>query len=348
MIAPRATELSLAYVEGYFGRSRARELLGRAGLRSPDGACPTAVRKVDFWQLCVDSIIALSDEAHGLTRRPVPKSTFGTIYSAVNQMDTVGDGFRKLVELMPLSPAEIAVTLGNGRDAVHLHFAYANEVDVSDQLERYLESCVLVFHCVLLWIAARPVIPVHIRLSGLLDEAEGSLLAGISTSRSRRGSGVTLSYDRVDMDVALGARKYQVWAAHETSTFLQWIAKVGHEGQKLRCATADRLRGLLAQRPLDQEEAARELGLSSATLRRRLAQGGTTFREVSKDVRRERLIALLSTEEGLDDVAAQLGFSDRRSLWRTCNDWLGVSPSVWRRQKALSRSAGGVSGFVTR
>ena len=345
--AVQVTELSLAYVEDYFGRERAHALLATVGLVAPDDALPDRIRKVDFWQVCVDSILASGDEAHGSTRRPVPKSTFGAIYSAVNQMDTVGDGFRRLAELMPLSPAEITVAVGHGRDLVHLHFAYASGVEVTPRLERYLESCILVFHCVLLWIAARPVVPVHVRLAGVLDAGDGSLLAGIGAASSRQGNGVTLSYTRADMDVPLGARKYQVWAAHETSTFLAWIAEAGRPVATASSEDVDRLRALLSRRSLDQDEAARVLAVSPATLRRRLARAGTTFRDVSRDVRRERLIALLGTNESLDDVAAQLGFSDRRSLWRTCKEWLGMSPSEWRHRKAAARRAEGVSGSVT-
>lgn len=326
-------ELSLNYVEGYFGKKRAHELLADSRLYSKYGVFPPTISKVAFWQLCVDSILALGDEAHGLTKRPVPIWSFATVFTAINQMDTLGDGLQRLVELTPLLPADIVARLSRGHEAIDLHFAYSSNVIVTPTLERYLECFTLVFHCALLWIAARPVTPIHIRLSNLLDDMDGSLLAGISAAHSRKGTGVTLTYNRADMTVALGSRKYQAWAAHETTTFLQLLANVDQEKPIGTCATAGRLRELLTRSSPDQEEAARALNLSPATLRRRLKQGGTSFREVSKDVRRERLIALLGTKEGLDDIAVELGFSDRRSLWRTCNDWLGMSPSAWRRRK---------------
>ena len=54
-------------------------------------------------------------------------------------------------------------------------------------------------------------------------------------------------------------------------------------------------------------------------------------REVSQDVRQKKLLCLLAAEGTLDDIAEELGFSDRRSLWRSCNKWIGMSPSRFRK-----------------
>ena len=330
---PAMTAITLHYVEDYFGTARAQTLMEEAGLRQGDTEWPLTVTKVDFWNICVESILRYNDEAHGSVRQPLPKSTFGTIYSAVNQMDTVGEGFRRFIELIPIVPADIIASIGYGRDTIHLHFAFDEKIPVTTRMERYLESTVLVFHCVLLWIAAEPIAPVHVRLSEALDDADGSLLSGLSPSRSRRGTGITLTYERRVLSVPLGARKYKVWAAHETTTFLQIVARVDHHEAPGPSGLVRALRELLAGRAVEQAEAALALGLSTATLRRRLSEAGTTFRDISKDVRREKLIALLAGGDGLDDVAEQLGFSDRRSLWRTCYDWLGMSPSAWRKTR---------------
>lgn len=80
-----------------------------------------------------------------------------------------------------------------------------------------------------------------------------------------------------------------------------------------------------------QDDVAATLGMSSATLRRKLSELGTNFRSLSSDVMVERADALLSTSITLDDLATQLGFSDVRSFNRAYRARKGITPAVARR-----------------
>jgi AraC-like DNA-binding protein len=74
-------------------------------------------------------------------------------------------------------------------------------------------------------------------------------------------------------------------------------------------------------------EQARRHASSERTLRRRLAECGTTYEEVVDGVRRERVEQLLR-RPGLTmrDIARQAGFSDVRALRRAVHRWHGVAP----------------------
>ncbi|MES2033377.1 MAG: helix-turn-helix domain-containing protein, partial [Pseudomonadota bacterium] len=91
------------------------------------------------------------------------------------------------------------------------------------------------------------------------------------------------------------------------------------------------VRGAIGPDAWDEPSAATRLGMSTATLRRRLAEAGSSFREVSSDARRRAAASLLATEHSLEDVAAQLGFSDARSLRRACRTWFGMAPAEYRK-----------------
>ena len=323
--------LSRHYLINYFGEARARRLLEDAGLAETGGSLPLRVGHVAFWQLCVDNILQTNDEAHGITKQPLLKSTWGTIYSAVNQMDIVAEGFKKFAELVSIVPADIDVTLGYSPSGIHVNFSLSRGGAASERGDRYLESVVLVFHCVLIWMTGEMIDPLQIRLSSLLEKADGTLLSCLGCPTTRRGSGLTIVYSRKDAELPLGVRKYTMWAAAETNVFLQLVAQSDRGPKSVNSRTAEALRRVLANNALSQLQAARAICLSTATLRRRLAEVGTTFREISKDVRREKLLSLLDSDNSLDDIAADLGFSDRRSLWRSCQEWLGMSPSAYRR-----------------
>src|ERR1700682_394125 len=122
-LAPRLDQraLSIHYVDDFFGADRARRLIAEADISSADGPSPRTVTKADFWQLCLNNINQTNDEGHGLTRQPLPKSTWGTIFSSVNQMEMLGDGLYRLTELVPIVPAGIAASLGYGSNGIHLN-----------------------------------------------------------------------------------------------------------------------------------------------------------------------------------------------------------------------------------
>ncbi|MFJ3307314.1 AraC family transcriptional regulator [Streptomyces sp. NPDC086549] len=74
-------------------------------------------------------------------------------------------------------------------------------------------------------------------------------------------------------------------------------------------------------------EQARRHASSERTLRRRLAECGTTYEAVVDGVRRERVEQLLRRPElTIRDIARQTGFSDVRALRRAVHRWHGVAP----------------------
>jgi AraC-like DNA-binding protein len=78
-------------------------------------------------------------------------------------------------------------------------------------------------------------------------------------------------------------------------------------------------------------EQARRHASSERTLRRRLAECGTTYEAVVDGVRRERVEQLLRRPElTLRDVARRAGFSDVRALRRAVHRWHGVTPARLR------------------
>jgi AraC-like DNA-binding protein len=79
------------------------------------------------------------------------------------------------------------------------------------------------------------------------------------------------------------------------------------------------------------EEVARKLHLSTRTLKRRLAEQGSSFSEVLDEVRRQRALLLLEDRHlALEEVAARLGYSDAANFTRAFRRWTGQTPAVFR------------------
>lgn len=108
-----------------------------------------------------------------------------------------------------------------------------------------------------------------------------------------------------------------------------------------------RLRALLDSpgHLLSIEEAARALHLSVSTLKRRLAEAGTSFRTLREEALQQRALILLAQPSAtLGSVAAALGYGDLANFAHAFKRWTGAAPGAFRRHllPAASRpDAGG-------
>lgn len=82
----------------------------------------------------------------------------------------------------------------------------------------------------------------------------------------------------------------------------------------------------------DQGDISRALGVSVATLRRRLEAEGTSFRALKAQALNERAQQLVCGRSSLEDVAEILGFSDLRSFSRAYKSWNGITPKGDRKR----------------
>jgi AraC-like DNA-binding protein len=77
---------------------------------------------------------------------------------------------------------------------------------------------------------------------------------------------------------------------------------------------------------------ARTLHVSTRTLKRRLADAGSSYRELLDDARRQRALVLLAQPElDLTAIALRLGYSDATNFSRAFRRWTGAAPSKYRR-----------------
>src|SRR5260221_28029 len=103
------------------------------------------------------------------------------------------------------------------------------------------------------------------------------------------------------------------------------------------------LKRLLGGHCIDIHEVAKELGMSSRTLQRRIAEEGSSFRQLLSDARRELArVYLQHPSLGLSKTASLLGYEDSNSFLRAFRVWEGVTPTEWRAmQKAGLKGAPG-------
>ncbi|WP_417686329.1 AraC family transcriptional regulator ligand-binding domain-containing protein [Roseibium sp.] len=83
---------------------------------------------------------------------------------------------------------------------------------------------------------------------------------------------------------------------------------------------------------LNLDMVARDLGISTRVLQRRLAESGVSFQEIHDRVRRELASELLrNTGVPISEIAYRVGFSATGNFSRAAKRWFGLPPKQWRR-----------------
>ena len=100
------------------------------------------------------------------------------------------------------------------------------------------------------------------------------------------------------------------------------------------------LEKMLPYGPVNQEKIARQLGISTKTLQRKLLQEDTGYQQLLDRYRRETAMhKLRHTNMSVQNIADLLGFSEPRSLSRKFREWTGKTPGEVRKEMGVSSEA---------
>lgn len=83
-----------------------------------------------------------------------------------------------------------------------------------------------------------------------------------------------------------------------------------------------------------QEQIARDLNISTSTLKRRLQSERTTFKQLLDDCRQQLALDYLSNVDmSLTEITYLLGFSENSAFSRAFKRWFGTTPLQWRQSE---------------
>ena len=81
------------------------------------------------------------------------------------------------------------------------------------------------------------------------------------------------------------------------------------------------------------EQVAEQLHMSERTLKRQLAQQGTTYSDILEELRRQKATQLLGQRElSIDHIAERLNYSDVANFTRAFKRWTGQTPGQFRKK----------------
>ncbi|MGZ3374980.1 MAG: helix-turn-helix domain-containing protein [Phenylobacterium sp.] len=291
----------------------------------------------DFFRLLHDLATAGGEETFSLSARPMMAGTAEFVFSSAAHCATVGEAMEAIARAYNLLHGDEYNLVEASRTGItyaidDARFPYTVARD--ETLCLSLECTLIVLHCALCHLAGVDLTPRVTRIS------------------TGRGPGQTWARQALafwSQPVRCGSRHYSI--TYERGVAGLPLAK--RRGQiRPGVALHNRIIGQIeAQRPSKapppslteqviealraglrfQDEVAARLGVSVATVRRRLEEEATSFRILRGQVLSARARQMLGEGDEIDTVAEALGFSDSRSFARAFRGWSGVSPATWVR-----------------
>jgi len=188
----------------------------------------------------------------------------------------------------------------------------------------------LIVHGVACWLIGRriPLLAVELHGAEPAFTDDYRVLFSDNLRFSQPQSRLIFAAEVLDAPIRRGAADAARFLAAAPNNILQRYRDPESLAERLKA----RLRDLPGERWPTGEAMAQELHLSSATLRRRLAEQGQSYQALKDSVRRERAIAWLADRQrSLDDIAVALGFSDVRAFYKGFRKWTGTNPGHYRQ-----------------
>lgn len=341
---PSARSVSVAFVRSAL---QALDAAGRSAVLAEAGIAPALLAQAGarvpaeaFARLWMAVARALDDEFFGLDARRMKVGTFAMLCHAIAGQPTVGAALRLALRAFGLCFDDVAAQLrvagGQALLQIDNRIRAGDVSPAAADARRFADETLLVMlHGLLCWLAARRVPlarvdwarsePPHAdeyrRMFAPLQRFDQPLTTAAFDARVLAGA----------VSVTPASLKAFLRDAPQ-SVFLKQVVPTGLGDRARRLCRAALDGGLPAPTLAELADA---LGLSTATLRRRLDAEGAAWGPLKDAVRRDLALQLLA--EGslpVADVATRLGFEDASTFYRAFRKWTGSAPGAWRNRMA--------------
>lgn len=291
----------------------------------------------DYFQLMQDMTATASDESLGMSQRSLAPGTTDFVLDIIKQADTLEDAMKRTARTYNLIHGGYFNEVTRRRGCLvytidDRTFPYAFSAD-SPPAYSVMEGLLIFLHAMLTLTSGIALTPYLrcVRSRRPKRASQDGFLAFWEAPVRCDAHSYALEYDVSVADIAMSPTNDRpVSAATVYETVNKMIAEREH-----RVAKNDlpqRIKGLMETGLFDQAVIARELGVSVATLRRRLNQSGTNFRDLRVLALNKLAKSMLLQGRPIIDVADALKYVDVRSFARAFKAWNNMTPTAFVRQ----------------
>ncbi|MGP1352750.1 MAG: helix-turn-helix domain-containing protein [Parasphingopyxis sp.] len=300
-----------------------------------DAGHDSSASLADYYRLTEQIALAIGDETIHVSARPLMLGTSDFIRDRLRNAKTVRDMLDTIAESYNVIHGGRYNRVATARDALCFvmddsDFPYAMEKD--DPFILFSLEALLVYIHVLLQSSStteRP-LPVRSLRTRRAKAIAPSPLAAWGVPLVHGARHFAIHYDAAIADWPVDPAACPVLGSRTIYGGIARTLDSLDDSEPVRGDIVVRVTQALRDGLVDQRNVARHLGMSVASLRRRLEERGTRFRELRADVLAQIAMRRLDDGEPIGFVAESLGFSDGRSFARAFHAWTGRSPSGYR------------------
>ena len=164
-------------------------------------------------------------------------------------------------------------------------------------------------------------------------------VTGLKLSQSQTAFGCDANSIRLPskmMDVAMPVTP--VGNPCDMKMLAAWIAE-RRRGKTARERLTDFIFARLSDGDINQDHLASEIGMSSRTMRRRLAGDSTSFQQLLDEcrMRQATLEFRISPESSIAEIALRLGYAEHSTFTRAFARWAGKPPQRFRNEMQMTK-----------
>jgi AraC-like DNA-binding protein len=307
----------------------ADELLAKVGLSANLLEMPQArVSAKHYGALWRAIAAALDDEFFGQDSRRMKAGSFAMLCHAVLGCKTLGQALDRSLRFYSLILDDMSGSLG--RDSQEARIVLHERVPGADKRVFAHELLLMLLYGVSCWLVGRriPILRTEFSYAEPAHSAEYRLMYCADLRFNRPNTLLAFHAGHLDLPVVQNERSAKEFLASAPENILLKYKNVSSLAARVR----RRLRQVLPGPVPDFDRLAREMGMTPATMRRRLQEEGESYQSIKDQLRRDLAISYLShTRRTVIDIALELGFAERSAFHRAFRKWTGASPGEFRR-----------------
>lgn len=267
-------------------------------------------------------ILQLKDESCGLAEEPVAPGSFSMLCHASINCHDLAHFIRRCIRFCRLVGSELDLSLSTDGDITKYRINVKSQED--EKKHHLIMTLLVVFHRLSCWVTNQNIILNCVNITRPLPRS-AKVYNFIFDTKINFGQECnelvfhtsylteTISQDQQSLDKFLENPVFNLMSA-------LW------KDSSLRSRIQDLIKVDLSKELPSIEEVADKLNYSTATLRRRLKDEGTTYKKIKDDLRRDYAIYELEHGCCIERVAENTGFSDPSSFYRSFKRWTGTTP----------------------
>lgn len=348
-----AFSIPAVFVQGALSGAKRRNvsreaILAAAGISDEVLSNPRArVDAEQYARLIQQAWLLMDDEFMGLAAGRSKPGSFATMSQLAIRSRTIGGVVRRAEQFYALFENSVTMRLetaveddagsGADRDKGLASLTIVNEQPMQDPQHFFQESLLVIWHRFVSWLAGQEL---------TLERIEFDYPMPPHADEYRRIFTVPLVFDQPATRLIFPARQLALPVIRDDAELHGFLATSPADllarpaESQSHLAQIRSLIGRDLSQPLpDFETVAEHLHLSPQTLRRRLRDEHTSYREIKDELRRDvALYYLARPNYTIDEIACLVGFTEASTFHRAFKKWTGSTPGAYR-EATLSKKA---------